>query len=78
MTEQCLSLYRWITEMFVHALKPKWFVATTTQPMKPSVHLMRNQLDEDRQLHSFLNSQCAIGDPVKKVHLNFRAKNSKL
>ena len=78
MTEQCPSFLRWITEMFVHALKPKWFVAMTTQPMKPSVHLMRNQLDEDRQLHSFRNSQCAIGDPAKKVHLNFRAKNSKL
>ena len=76
MTEQCLSILRWITEMFVHALKPKWFVAMTTQPMKPSVHLMRNQLDEDCQLRSFRNSQCAIGDPAKKVHpnhLNFRA-----
>jgi len=41
---------KWITEMFAHAPKPKWFAVVTSQPMKPSVRLMRNQLDEDRQL----------------------------
>ena len=53
--------------MFAHAPKPKWFAVVTSQPMKPSVRLMRNQLDEDRQLLCFHSSQCVIGVPVKKV-----------
>ena len=59
--------------MFAHAPKLKWFAVVTIQPMKPSVLLMRNQLDEDRQLLSFRPCLCFIGGPVKKVP-NFKSQ----